>query len=232
MKKLLSIIVPSNNSEKYIYQCLESVNHQNYPDVEILMIDNHSTDNTVNIASRFPKIKIFKQQGRGLASAWNQGIQISRGNYVAFLDSDDWWEPNCLFLHMNELLSNPKKDYTIGDVKYFCDTPRVIPYGFKPSLLEGVHRALMPGCFVGKRTLFHFLGLFDESLKVTMDIQWFHDLKLSDARSSYLDKHVLNKRIHDKNLSYTSAETALYNKELLNVIHRRIKRASISDEFN
>ena len=83
----------------------------------------------------------------------------------------------------------------------------------------------MPGCFVGKRSLFDRIGFFDESLRVATDIQWFHDLKLTGAPCHELNEHVLNKRVHDSNLSYTLAETPTYGRELLSVLRRRIYKA-------
>jgi hypothetical protein len=111
-------------------------------------------------------------------------------------------------------------------VKYFAENAHKLPYGFKPSLLNGMHHALMPGCFVGKRALFSKVGLFDESLIVATDIQWFHDLKISHAPSIDLNVQVLNKRIHANNLSYTTSETSVYNKELLAVVRRRLRLGS------
>jgi TfoX/Sxy family transcriptional regulator of competence genes len=82
----------------------------------------------------------------------------------------------------------------------------------------------MPGCFVGKRSLFDRIGLFDESLRVATDIQWFHDLKLTAASVHDLNEQVLNKRVHESNLSYTLAETPTYGRELLQVLRRRIHK--------
>jgi glycosyltransferase involved in cell wall biosynthesis len=223
MKPIVSIIIPTRNAEKYLGQCLESINNQIFRDFEVIIVDGQSTDKTLEITHSLTNFQLVKQTGTGLAAAWNQGIKASQGSYISFIDSDDWFEPNSLAQHMQQLLTQPQIDYSIGHVKYFADNANKLPYGFKPSLLNGIHHALMPGCFVGKRTLFSKVGFFDESLVVATDIQWFHDLKLCQAPSIDLKVQVLNKRIHTNNLSYTTSETSVYNKELLAVVRRRLR---------
>ena len=225
MAPLISIIIPTWNSAKFLDECVRSVQAQSFREFEVIFVDGGSTDDTLTIASAYSKGRIISQTRPGLAAAWNEGILASRGTYVAFLDSDDWWESNCLSRHMDGLCDAPSYDYSIGQVKYFTENADALPRGFKPSLLLGSHRALMPGCFVGKRSLFDRIGLFDESLRVATDIQWFHDLKLTGASFHELNEHVLNKRVHDSNLSYTLAETPTYRRELLSVLRRRIYKA-------
>lgn len=226
MSKLLSIIIPTRNSSKFLESCLNSLSQQSFKKFKIVFVDCGSTDDTLRIAATIPQGQILTQVGTGLASAWNQGILASRSKYVGFLDSDDFWEPNCLMSHMSNLIGSPEIDYSIGSVRYFAENKSELPYGFKPSLLEGTYRALMPGCFVGKRDLFERVGLFDETLTVATDIQWFHDLKLLNASFRDVDAVVLNKRVHAQNLSYSLSKTPIYNSELLGVIKRRLSRAS------
>lgn len=220
----LTIIIPTRNSGDYLSQCLQSIEKQSFRHYEVLVIDANSTDDTKSIINNAQcNIRVVNQCGCGLAAAWNQGILDCQSEFIGFLDSDDWWEPNCLLHHMTALQQNTDLSYSIGNVKYVAENPEALPYGFKPSLLNGIHQALMPGCFIGKRQLFEKIGLFPEDLSVATDLQWFHDLKMSQLPSIHLDTHVLNKRVHGSNLSYTTSETATYNKELLKVLHRRVK---------
>ncbi len=225
MAPLISIIIPTWNSANFLDECVRSVQAQSFREFEVIFVDGGSTDDTLTIASACSKGRIISQTRPGLAAAWNEGILASQGTYIAFLDSDDWWESNCLSRHMDGLCDAPNYDYSIGHVKYFTENADALPRGFKLSLLLGSHRALMPGCFVGKRSLFDRIGFFDESLRVATDIQWFHDLKLTGAPCHELNEHVLNKRVHDSNLSYTLAETPTYRRELLSVLRRRIYKA-------
>lgn len=96
MNSLVSVIIPVYNASAYLPQCLESVIHQTYPNLEILVIDDDSTDNSAAIceayARRDPRIRIITIAHGGLSAARNTGIEHANGAYLAFLDSDDWME--------------------------------------------------------------------------------------------------------------------------------------------
>ncbi len=93
MKPKLSIITPMHNSEKYIKACIESILEQDYPNYELIIIDDNSTDQSVKIcndyAKRHKNITILKSDGAGVSSARNLGIRKSKGEWITFVDSDD-----------------------------------------------------------------------------------------------------------------------------------------------
>lgn len=96
----ISIIIPVYNVEKYLEKCLESVLAQTFSDYEVLLIDDGSTDSSAGLCdvykARDKRIRVIHQCNQGLSSARNVGIRHSRGAWVTFLDSDDWWEPDYL----------------------------------------------------------------------------------------------------------------------------------------
>ena len=108
MKKA-SIVIPLYNVEKFIRFALQSASAQTYPNIEILVVDDESSDGGVEICRQFddPRIKIFQQENRGLAGARNTGIRNAQGDYIAFLDADDLWEPDKLEKHIRHLESAP-----------------------------------------------------------------------------------------------------------------------------
>lgn len=102
-----SIVIPLYNKEAYVRKTLESVIAQTYKDFECIVVDDGSTDNSAAICEEYLKdkfeainlkleIKILRQPNRGVAAARNSGVKESKGEYVAFLDADDWWEPTWL----------------------------------------------------------------------------------------------------------------------------------------
>lgn len=93
---LVSIIIPCFNTEKYIYECVQSVVSQDYENIEIIVIDDGSTDSSISILKQFKGIRIFTQPNSGACVARNLGISKSNGKYIKFLDSDDYLEPNVL----------------------------------------------------------------------------------------------------------------------------------------
>ena len=96
----VSLIIPVYNVEKYIRQCLESVVSQTFKDIEVLIIDNNSSDNSIQIiqefAAKYSNFKIYKRIGGGLGGARNEGIKHASGEYLVFLDSDDYIKPNAI----------------------------------------------------------------------------------------------------------------------------------------
>ena len=110
--KLLSIIVPMYNMSKYLASCLDSLVNQNIDkaEYEIILIDDGSTDNTLDIAkeyaSKYDNIKVITKENGGVSSARNLGIDISEGEYIWFVDSDDFISSNCLAFIKRIIIEN------------------------------------------------------------------------------------------------------------------------------
>jgi glycosyltransferase involved in cell wall biosynthesis len=96
--KNLSIIVPVYKVEKYLRQCIESILGQTYKDFELILVDDGSPDKSGEICDEYAKqddrIKVIHKQNGGLMSAWKSGVEIATGNYIGFIDSDDWIDSN------------------------------------------------------------------------------------------------------------------------------------------
>lgn len=117
----VSIIVPVYNAEKYIRRCVESLTGQTYRNLEILLVDDGSRDNGGRICDDFARedgrIRVIHKENGGLVSAWKQGFAESTGEYVSFVDSDDWIDLNMIEEMAAWLTGNPKEiiasDYMI-----------------------------------------------------------------------------------------------------------------------
>lgn len=91
MKKTkFSIIIPVYNTEKYLKRCFDSVINQTYNDYEVIVINDGSTDNSMDVIKEYPDFKVINQKNQGLSEARNNGIKVSEGDYLIFLDSDDY----------------------------------------------------------------------------------------------------------------------------------------------
>ena len=100
MELLISIIVPVYNVSKYLPQCLDSVIHQTYQNLDIIVVDDGSTDGSGPICDFYegkdPRIRVFRSDHRGVSAARNIGIGNAKGAYITFIDSDDWVEPDTI----------------------------------------------------------------------------------------------------------------------------------------
>ena len=96
----VSVIIPVYNAEKYLKQCLNSICRQTLQEIEIICVDDGSTDNSLNILQEYtnadPRIQVLTQKNQGAGAARNYGLRTARGLYLSFLDADDFFEPNML----------------------------------------------------------------------------------------------------------------------------------------
>src|ERR1700752_3699749 len=108
---LVSIIIPCYNAEKYIDRSIESILNQTYKDFEIIIINDGSTDNSEEVIKKYltldNRVKYLKQVNQGVSATRNKGIELAKGEILAFLDSDDVWEPENLEIKVDALLNNP-----------------------------------------------------------------------------------------------------------------------------
>ena len=116
----LSIIVPVYNSEKYLKKCLNSILTQNYPDLELIIINDGSTDNSNKIISKYKelypkKVIVINQKNHGQAYTRNKGLEIATGNLITFVDSDDYILPNT-YKKMISLMLEKESDIVICDM--------------------------------------------------------------------------------------------------------------------
>ena len=136
MKKV-SIIIPVYNSAKYITQCIESVINQTYKNIEIIIIDDNSTDESIEIIKKIKdkRIKLISiKQNKGVANARNTGIKKATGDYICFLDSDDYWYKNKIEKQIDFIEKNnyvfiyTSYVYLRGNDKHIAKVPKKLTY--------------------------------------------------------------------------------------------------------
>jgi glycosyltransferase involved in cell wall biosynthesis len=122
---LISVVIPVYNTEKYLSKCLDSIVNQRVNDIEIICVNDGSSDGSLSIlreyAERDPRIVILDQENQGQAIARNAGLRISKGKYVSFVDSDDWIEPSLYELSLY-FLENERTELVIFDVNICEDS--------------------------------------------------------------------------------------------------------------
>jgi glycosyltransferase involved in cell wall biosynthesis len=218
----VTIVMATLDAAEHLPESLASIAAQTYDHHELVVVDGGSTDGTCEILAGFPRARVLRQQSTGFATAWNEGITAARGDCIAFLDSDDRWTPHTLAAHVGALAAGA--DASVGRMRFFLDPGRQPPPGFKPSLLEGDRVAFMPGCFAGWKRVFDTVGLFETNWRIAADIVWFAKLREADLALATLDTLVLEKRVHDANLSYVTAQTPVYRREILQLLRDSLAR--------
>ena len=114
-----SVIIPVFNGERFVARAIESVLAQTYPAEEIVVVDDGSTDATPDVVAGYaPRVKYVRTSNRGVAAARNLGANTARGDWLAFLDADDWYLPDRLRWHADWLAKDPSLDFLTGDYEY------------------------------------------------------------------------------------------------------------------
>ena len=124
---LISVVIPTYNHGHLFPRALQSVMEQTYPNWEVIVIDNHSTDNTTEVLRNFgdPRITTVKIHNNGvIAASRNMGVRRGKGEWVAFLDSDDWWLPDKLQLCMN--IANGQTALIYHDLEIITNQPQLL----------------------------------------------------------------------------------------------------------
>jgi len=218
---VVSVVIATRNAERYLPTALESVAEQTYDNVEVIVVDKASTDRSVEIA-RTHGARCIEQRGNGFAGAWNEGIEVARGDLIALLDSDDSWVPGKLEAQVRLLEERPELDYAIGRVRFFLEPGMELPPSFKPELLGTDHVAHMPGALLARRSVFDEVGPFRTDYNIASDIDWLARLKDAGLRTEVAEGALTHKRVHDSNLSYFEAEDM--SREILRLLRASVAR--------
>ena len=139
MEKLISVIVPVYNTEAYLEKCIKSITEQTYKNLEIILIDDESTDRCPQICDSWGKrdarIKVIHKKNAGPSAARNVALAIAKGEYIGFVDSDDWIEPD-LYESVMHIFNTHNPDIVAFDGNRINDNGEI--YATTDSLVEGV----------------------------------------------------------------------------------------------
>jgi glycosyltransferase involved in cell wall biosynthesis len=210
------------NGEAFLGQAVESVLAQTHRHHEVLVVDGASTDRSAEIASSYPGVRCLEQSGTGFAGAWNEGVQATEGDLLAFLDSDDLWTPDKLEKQLALLAGPPEADYAISRVRFFLEPGHPCPPGFRRELLDGDHVGNMPSALLIRRSAFEAVGPFRTDYTIANDIDWFARAKDLPLTLATAPEVLVLKRVHSENLSYTAAKGM--NRELLDLLRGSVTR--------
>jgi glycosyltransferase involved in cell wall biosynthesis len=177
MNPLVSVIIPTFNRSSLIKEALDSALSQNYRPMEIVVIDDGSTDNTEQVVASYGGIKYIRQANSGPAAARNNGIRASSGELIALLDSDDRWLPRKLERQV-PLFTDPEIGLVHAAIRFFRDgTGEVLGEMFSGERLDVhdilSHKMLGTQTVVFRRRVFDEIGGFDESLLGPEDFDFF-----------------------------------------------------------
>ncbi len=197
---LVSVIIPVYNGEKYLAQAIESILAQTYRPIEIIVVDDGSTDGSDHIAQSFSDhVQYLYQSNRGGPAARNTGIKKARGSYFAFLDADDLWTEDKLTQQIDVMEADPVLQIVFGHVSHFYspDIDRIAKQKVQcpTEKMPGYHH----GTVLVTRSAFLDIGLFSEKWECGEFLDWSFRAQEKGYRSVMMPEVVMKRRIHSSN---------------------------------
>ena len=193
---MLSVIIPAFNAESYLRAAIDSVLAQDWPNLEVLVVDNHSTDTTASIIKSYkhPVYYLYSEMP-GQPPTTNTGIRNAKGDWLAFIDADDIWAPNKLKRQFREFEIDPTLDAVFGHAVNFFGSPQNVVANQNSEM-----RAPLPGTLLIRRDAFFRVGFYNEAYTIGSIIDWYLRAQELSISMRILPEVFLYRRIHDNNL--------------------------------
>ena len=230
MNDLISIITPTYNCAKYIGETIESVINQTYKNWEMIIVDDCSTDNTKEIISNYSskdmRIKYYCLEiNSGAAIARTKAIELAKGNYIAFLDSDDLWLPNKLEYQLNVMKKN-MWNFTCTDYEQIDENGNSLEKVVKAIPKTDYNRLLLD-CPVGNSTVMYYVDMMGKFIvpnirKRNDDALWLQMLK-KEKYIYGINNVLVQYRIRDNSISSNKFKLIKYHW----ILYRDIEHLSV-----
>ncbi len=226
----ISVIIPVFNGEKFIAEAIQSVREQNYKPLEIIVIDDGSTDNTMDVVKSLGgEVVIFSQPNKGVAAARNAGLERATGDLITFIDADDVWLQNKLHQQTSILNNNPEIEIVIGFllILEFNNREEVtneqITTG-KSAMVFQLGSALI------RKSVFDKIGRFDTEFGMAEDSDWFFRVMEADIKVQIMEDIVQLYRQHNNNITKDKTMTNSYLLKAFKKSLDRRRKAGISGD--
>lgn len=197
---LVSVVIPVYNCAGYVGAAIGSALSQTYRPIEIVVVDDGSTDDTRAVVESFgERVRYFRQEHSGAGAARNLGIRHARGEFVALLDADDLWANDKIELQIEVMSEHPDTDMVFGEVEEFYSEDLTPAECERLRLHPGQRPALVPSALLLRRTSFYRAGEFMTSWRVGEFVDWYLKAAEMGSTSVVLPKVVARRRLHRSN---------------------------------
>ncbi len=199
MSPLVSVVIPVFNGARFLDETLRSVFAQDYSPIEVIVVDDGSTDDTPAVLARWgERVIVIRQANAGVASARNVGIRRATGAFVALQDADDLWAPDKLRLQVAHLAAHPEHGFVVAHVQTFLAAGFARP-DWVSALQLAEPRVGGIGNMLVRAEVFAQVGLLDP--KDPSDLDWSMRARESGVAAGVVPRVLLFRRVHDANLS-------------------------------
>lgn len=220
-RPLVSIIIPVYNGEAFLAKTLQSVFAQDYRPIEVIVVDDGSTDRTAEIAQSFSNVRYIYQPNQGPAYARNQGIAAAQGDLLAFLDADDTWLVEKISAQVNYLEEHPHIGFVVTHMHVELEPGAEWPPNFNRQHYEKDPPCMLPSALVVRKEVMQQIGVFDVRYRHANDSDWFLRARDAGVPMGIIPRVLLIKRMHSSNLSREATVAAETMAAVRASIHRK-----------
>jgi len=220
---LISVMIGAYNAAPYLGEAIESVFAQDYEPIELIVVDDGSTDGTADVARGFAQVHVIQQENGGNGAARNRAVENASGELYAFLDADDRFTPGKLTLQKAALDADPGLDIVFGHVREFLspELDEETRAGLRPPAPEPMPWTA-PNLMLVRRASFERVGPFTTAVRVGVTVDWFARAAEAGLRYSILPDVVLERRLHTQNNGLReSASRSQYLEVIRQAMERR-----------
>ncbi|MFM6183442.1 MAG: glycosyltransferase family 2 protein [Dolichospermum sp.] len=217
---LISVIIPCYNRERYLAEAIESVLDQTYPHIELIVIDDGSSDRSGEIAQSYPLIYHYQTNG-GIGAARNAGIALANGKFLAFLDSDDIWVKDKLAKQMAIFDTNLDIEAVFGYAQNFYSPELDENFRNRIRCPEQPIAAHLSSAMLINRSAFLRVGNFDTNLKIGPDVSWYILAMEHQLQQITISDVVYYRRLHESNSGIKERQ---YANERMHLIKAKLDR--------
>jgi glycosyltransferase involved in cell wall biosynthesis len=189
------------NGAAFLREALECVRQQTYPRIELIVVDDGSTDESAEIARSFGPAQYVRHANRGIAASRNRGVELASGALLAFLDQDDTWRADKIARQFEYLNDHPDVSIVLSKERLVFADGYHSPYWENHRLMVEDHVAVVPGAWLVRKRLFEEVGPFDGKFKIADDFDWLMRVLDMGARYGVVEETLLFKRLHEANAS-------------------------------
>jgi glycosyltransferase involved in cell wall biosynthesis len=216
MSELISVIIPVYNGEKYLAEAIESALAQTYAPLEVIVIDDGSTDASAQIAKQYSPVRYAAQTNCGISASRNRGVQLAQGEFFAFLDADDIWLPNKLALQTRALAANANLGMVFGYAQEFISPELATEVANRIQCEPEPRPGVLPSATLVRREAYAQIGDFEARWKAGEFANWI--LRANEVEVMYrvIPELVVRRRLH-------TANNGIRNREEFNDYARMIK---------
>ena len=219
MSGLVSVVIAAYNEAPFLDEALRSVLAQTYAPIEVIVVDDGSTDGTADVAAAHP-VEVIRRPHLGPAAARNVGLRRAQGEYWTVFDGDDRMPPDRIERQVAHLAAHPGCDVVLGLTEAFVSPGQPRPPHYNPIWDHGPFPG-HPGTTLARRAALERVGLLDERRILGDDVDWQARAKDAGLRTDHVDAVCLHYRIHGANLS---RDTAGNRQAMLSLLRDSVRR--------